>query len=535
MSAPARNRQQTPPRAKIQRTTRRVHDTQLVDDYAWIRAANWQEALHDPNALPAEIRALIKAENAYADAVLARSESLRATICEELRARVDDDDSDPPAPDGPFSYYRRYRTDGEHELICRRPRAGGEEAILLDGDALAADKPFFDLNEGVHSPDHRRLAYSCDETGSELHKIVWRDLATMRDGADVVENTDGAIVWMANSSGFLYTRVDDNFRTAQVFRHKLGADPASDELLLDEPNPVWFVHLRKARNGAYAVVIVRDHDLSENWLIDLREEHGKPVLTAPRREGVRYDIEPRGERVFIRTNADGAFDYKIVSAPIDNLAPENWREEVAHVPGRMIAYATLFARHMVRLERENCQPRLVVRDDKGEDHAIAFDEEAYHLRLEDNLEFDTAVLRFSYSSMARPEEIYDYDMNARTRTLLKRQNVPSGHNADAYVVRRLFASASDGQSVPISLLCRKDREHRAGPLLLYGYGAYGASIPQFRRKPVQPRRSRLRLRHRPRARRLGKRRALVREGKLEHKPNSFSDYIACARHLCASA
>ncbi len=522
---------------RAEKRPRRIvaHGVERIDDYAWIRAENWREAIRDPAALPQEIRVLIEEENAYCDAVLRELEPLAEKIYEEMTARVDETDADPPARDGDWLYYSRYRPEGQHELICRKAAAGGPENILLDGDARAEGKEFFSLGDAVHSPDHRLLAFACDERGNELHRVYWRDLASGADGADAIENSDGTIVWTEDSTGFLYTRMDDDFRSSEVFLHRLGADPSTDRLVFAEKDPSWFVHLRAARSRKMAIVKVSDHDCAENWLIDLSLPEAPARLVSARRAGLRYEVEPGHDRLFMRTNADGAFDYKLVSAPLDAFQSGEWREEVPHRPGRMIFNASVFADFLVWLEREDCAPRLGVKHlGAGGEHRLDFATPCHHLRLQPNFEFERPILRFSYSSLAEPEEIFDYDLATRQKTLLKRQDVPSGHDAADFQTRMVFAPAPDGEKIPISLVMRRDRQPGPGPLLLYGYGAYGAALPDSfdeSRFSLIDRGFAYAIAHVRGGTEKGSR--WYEDGKLERKANTFSDFIACARHLCA--
>ena len=516
------------------------HDLEICDDYAWIRADNWREALEDPDKLPQPIRALLEAENAYADSVLADVDELADAILEELTGRIDETDCDPPARDGAFFYYRRYRERGQHELVCRRPAAGGAEEILLDGDALAEGKAFFSLGEALQSPAHRLLAWSRDDNGNELHEISWRDLATGTQGADVVEDTDGAIVWMGDSQAFLYTRMDEDFRTAQVFLHRIGTDPDTDRLVFEERDPAWFVHLRAARSRRHAVITVSDHDCSECWLVDLESAEAQARKILPRRPGLRYDIEPGLDRLYVRTNADGAYDFKLVSIALDSLDGGEWREEAAHRPGRMIFNASVFAHCLVWLERENCRPRVVYRVDDGEERIIAFDAPCCHLRLERNFEFEQPILRLTYSSLTEPAETYDIDLTTRERVLVKRQTIPSGHDAGAYESRLDFARAEDGEKIPLALVWRKDFANAPKsstgprPVLLYGYGAYGVALPDSfdeSRFSLIDRGFIYAIAHVRGGTEKGSR--WYEAGKMEHKPNTFGDFLACARYLCA--
>ena len=251
---------QKPPVADKRPREKTVHGTRLVDDYAWLKAENWQEVLRNPAALPKDIRAVLEAENAYSAQCLEPTLDLQKKLVAEMRGRIKEDDAEVPAADGDWLYYDRHRQGGQHPLICRKLKAEGAEIILLDGDEEGKGKAFFDIGETSHAPDHAKLAWSLDAKGSELYSIFVRDLATGKDAADVVLNTDGTIVWMSDSLGFYYVRVDDNHRTAQVFRHRLGTDPASDVLVLEELDPKWFVHLKRSRSRAFAVVSIADHD-----------------------------------------------------------------------------------------------------------------------------------------------------------------------------------------------------------------------------------------------------------------------------------
>ena len=526
-----------PPNAPRKPTSRRFHGRALEDPYAWLAAENWREVLRDADALPAEIAELLHAENAYCDNVLAPVKPLRETLVREMRGRVKEDDADPPLPDGPFAYFERYREGGEHPLYCRTARGGGAEEILLDGEALAGDAEFFDIGDAVHAPDHAQLAWSLDDKGSELYAIRTRALRDGADRADIVRNTDGSIVWSRDCRSFLYVRVDDNHRTSQVFRHVVGADPGSDQLVIEENDPAWFVTLSESRCGRFAIVSIHGHDASECHLVDLHDPRAEPRRVAPREPGLRYDVEPHGNSLFIHANADGAEDFAIFSAPLSSTTRADWRAVAPHRLGRMIDAFTVYAGHLAWVEHEDSLPRLKIRElASGDEHAIALVEEAYALSLEPGLEFDTTTLRYVYSSMTTPHETYDYDMVSRARVLVKREEIPSGHDPKNYVTRRLFARAADGASVPITLLHRADFTPGAGaPLLLYGYGAYGDALSasfDSNALSLVDRGFVYALAHVRGGADKGW--SWYENGKLEHKTNSFTDFIACARHLIAA-
>jgi oligopeptidase B len=530
-----RRRRPAPPKAEVRTKTTQVHGVTLRDDYDWLRAANWKEVLREPEALPADIRAYLEAENAYAAALMAPTRALQRELVKEMRGRLKEDDSSVPQPDGPFLYYSRYRRGAEHPLICRKPRGGkGRETVMLDADALAEGKDFFDLADTAHSPDHRLLAWSADEAGSELHTIRVRDLASGEDLPDAVPDTTGDIVWAADSRSFFYVGLDADHRPSKVLRHRLGEPVSQDSLLHDEADAGMFVDIDETQSGRYLLISINDHETSEIRLVDLTAQDVDPVVVAPRLVGRQYDVEHHGEDLLIRTNADGAEDFKIVSAPVVSPGPEQWRDVIAHVPGRLILSHLCLKGRLIRLERENGLPRIVIRDlTTGSESSIAFDEEAYGLGLDAGYEFETDTLRFIYASMARPAETYDYDMGSGARVLLKRQEIPSGHDPEAYRVRRIFATASDGEQVPISLLHRADLalDGRA-PCLLYGYGSYGSAMSaSFRTRPLSlvDRGFVYAIAHVRGGTEKGRRWYL--DGKREKKRNTFTDFIAAAEAL----
>ncbi|CEJ09948.1 Protease 2 [bacterium YEK0313] len=532
----------TAPVAARQPVEKIMHDVVLRDDYDWLRAANWQAAIRDPALLPAPIRAYLEAENAYAAAVLKPVEPLIDALFQEMKGRIKEDDSSVPAPDGAWEYYESFRHGGQHPMICRRPRgtAAGEQ-VMLDGDALADGKPYFDLGAAAHSPDHARLAWSHDDKGSEFFTIAVRDLATGQDLGDAVTETGGDAVWSADSEAFYYVRLDDNHRPLKVFRHAVGTDTAADRLVYEETDTTVFVGLDRATSGDVAFITGAQSDSTEVRLLDLSDPAAAPRLILPREDEVKShpDYHPSYEgrpTLFVLTNADGAEDYKIVVTPAADPARSAWRDLVPHRPGVLILSITVLARWLVRLERENALPRIVVRHlETGEEHAIAFDEEAYSLGIVGGYEFDTDTLRFAYSSMTTPSEIWDYDMARRERVLRKRQEVPSGHDPSAYVTRRLLAPAADGETVPVSLVYRKDLAlDGTAPLLLYGYGSYGASMPasfSTTRLSLVDRGFVYAIAHVRGGMEKGYR--WYRNGKREHKLNTFTDFIAAAEHLAA--
>jgi oligopeptidase B len=522
-----------PPLAPHRPTRTTQHGEVREDPYAWLKACNWQEVMRRPDALDGEIRAYLEAENAYARAVMASTEPLQKRLVAEMKARIKEDDSTVPFDDGPFAYYVRYVDGGQHPIYCRRDRAGREE-ILLDGNAEVRGHTYYAIGAARHSPDHRLFAYSVDTNGSEYFTVRVRDLATGADLADAIESAKGDLVWANDSRTLFCTLLDANHRAHRAIRHRVGAADAIDVIVYDEREPSFFVELDKTESGRFIVVASYDHTTTELRLIEADAPEREPVLVAAREHDVDYDVSDHGDTFYIRTNADGAEDFKIATAPIATPGRDHWRDLVQHEAGRYIRSIHLFVDHLVRFERVDALPRISVRDlATGREHAIAFDEEAYEIGVLPGLEFQTATLRFNYSSMTTPERVFDYDMRTRRRTLRKQQEIPSGHDPSAYVTRRLYATSHDGARVPISILHRKGRPNGSpGPLVLYGYGAYGFAMPASfvaNRLSLVDRGFTYAIAHV----RGGTDRGFgwYCAGKLAHKPNTFRDFIAAAENL----
>jgi oligopeptidase B len=526
----------TPPVAPRRPHAFTTHGITVVDDYAWLKDENWQEVLRGPAILDSDIRKYLESENAYTESLLGHTAPLQKRLVKEMRGRIKEDDSSVPSPDGVYAYLRKFREGGQHELFGRSPREGGEAEIILDGDELAAHHEYFKFGGGRHSPDHRLEAWSADTKGSEYFSIRVRDWATKKDFDDLVEETDGTAVWNADSSAFFYVKLDDNHRPMQVWRHRLGTKQADDLLVFEEKDPGWFTHIHESASGRYCVVAGGDHETSEKRLIDLSDPKATPRLVAAREEGVQYSVNDRGDQLFILTNADGAIDFKIATAPLNAPERANWRDLIPYREGIYVLDVELFSGHMVRLERANALPAIVIRDlSNGEEHAIAFDEAAYSLDTIGSYEFETTNLRFSYSSMTTPNEVYDYDMAKRTRVLRKRQEIPSGHNPVDYVTTRIMAKSHDGAEVPVSILHRRDlaRDGNA-PLLLYGYGSYGMAMPasfSANRLSLVDRGFVYAIAHIRGGADKGW--GWYLDGKRAKKTNSFDDFAASARALIA--
>jgi|JI7StandDraft_1071085.scaffolds.fasta_scaffold04013_5 oligopeptidase B len=510
------------------------------DPYAWLKDDNWREVMRDPSRLRSDIRQHLEAENAFTRTMLEQpTAALQDKLFEEMRGRINEKDSTVPAIDGEWAYYRRFREGGEYPLFARRPAANAfdtnaaHEQLLLDGDAMAKDCDYWDIRKVSHSPDHRLLAYAIDDKGSEFYSLHIVDIATGKELESILD-TYGDFEWGEDSASLFWVARDENARPVAVFCRRLGR--AIDELVYRESDPGFFVGVQKSQSRRFIFVTANDHTTTEWRFLRTDTTELELTLIAEREVGVDYSVVDFDDRFWIKSNRNGAVDFALVSAPHDNPAEEDWRIEIPHRPGVLILEVEPFADFIVRMERENGLPRIVVRArHDGAEHAIDFAEQAYSLGMSNGYFWDSPWLRFDYSSPTTPAQVFDYNMATRERILRKTQLVPSGHNPVDYIVERIDAPGDDGALVPVTLL-----RHRTTPLdgtapvLLYGYGSYGITIP------ADFRTGRLSLVDRGFIYAVADVRGSMAkgyqwylDGKLEKKSNTFTDFVAAGRHLVA--
>lgn len=514
------------------------HGIERVDDYAWLRANNWQEVMRDPDLLQDDIRAYLEAENTYYKALMSDTEDLQKQLFEEMKGRIKQDDTSVPSPDGKYSYGIRYVEGGEQPKFVRIAKSGGKEQVLLDGDLEAQGKNYFRLASANHSPDHKCLSWAMDDKGSEFYTMRLRDLESGEELSDVVEDTAGGGVWSSDSAQIFYAKLDENHRPSTMLLHKVGTAQSDDQIIFEEKDPGFFMGVGKSQSGDTIIIDIHDHETSECWFVPADAPETAPKLIAGRQTSIEYSADEGNGTFYILTNADGAKDFKIVTASVSAPDKDNWLDLVPHEAGRLILDHTIYQRHLVWLERKDGLPRIVIRElASGEEHAISFDEEAYSLGLMGGYEFDTDTIRFTYSSMTTPSQTYDYNMATRKRTLLKTQEVPSGHDPDDYITRRVFAPSHDNTLVPVSLLYRADTPlDGSAPCLLYGYGSYGIAIPasfSTNALSLADRGFVYAIAHIRGGKEKGF--AWYEDGRRENKLNTFKDFIAAGEYLSAES
>ena len=544
MSEPA-----APPLAERRPHQHQRHGETVEDPWYWLRDRD------DP-----AVRAHLEAENAWTERHLAPLEPLIDQLFGEIKSRIQETDASVPTLDGGWLYYRRTREGQQYAIHCRLPAPDGvtdvrqlpdelrrpvdpaappaDEVVLLDENLEAAEHDFFRLGGYAVSPDHALAAELVDTDGSERFTIRVRDLATGELLPDRIEGAAYSLAWFNDSATFLYAVPDEAWRPYQVRRHRLGADPAEDELVFQEDDERFWSGVGRLRSDRFLAISVGSKVTSEWYLLDADDPAAEPRVVARREHGVEYDLDHRDDQLLIVTNADGAEDFKLVTAPVERPGRDHWSELVPHRPGVRLEGADAFASHLVLHERTEARTQLRVVDPAtGQGDVLAMEEAVYTAGAGPNPRFDSRVLRLVYTSLTTPVQVIDLDLDTGTRTVLKQQPVRGGYDRDAYVSWREWATAPDGTRVPISLVRRADTPlDGTAPCLLYGYGSYEISVdPSFSpvRLSLLDRGFVFAIGHVRGGGEMGRR--WYEDGKFLAKPNTFSDFVACADHLVEQA
>ena len=512
-------------------------NTDWTDDYAWMRDDNWQAVMRDPSILDAAIRAHLEAENAYTQAALESVTALKDKIFAEMKGRLEPTARGVPMPDGPYAYFHFYREGDQHGVYARHDLTADTPAdeIILDCDAQAKDTKFFDLGDVSHSPDHNWLAYSVDDKGSENYEVFLRDLTTGDVTSTGIDRSAGALVWAADNRTLFWVERDENQRPYAVRFRDLFDAQGKIHTAYEEKDPGFFVSVSSSDDEKYIEISAHNHTTSEIRRIPSAKPQTTAVCFSTRQDGIEYSLHDQGGVTYILTNAGGAVDFQIMTG-VSGQTPTAWSPYVPHQSGRLILGMEAFANWLVRLEREDALPRLVIRNmESGEEHAIDMPEAAYGLGIKSGYEYHTDTLYFSYASPSRPGTVYKYDMKTRERVTVREQVVPSGHNPEDYRVERISIKARDGETIPVTILARKDvKIDGSNPLLLYGYGSYGITIPAAFRTNI------LSLVDRGMVYAIAHIRGGMSkgyqwylDGKLEKKTNTFNDFVDTGRALAA--
>jgi len=515
-----------PPVARVEPTKLELHGTARIDDYYWLKERE------DPAVVE-----YLAAENAYLEAEMAHTADLQERLFQEIVGRIKEDDESVPYRFRDYYYQSRFERGKEYPVHVRREGSiDGPEEVMLDVNALAVGHEYFSARVGVSgiSEDQRVLAFATDSVGRRKYTIRFLDLETGEYLSDEIPDVTPNVVWAADNRTLFYTRQDpETLRPIQVYRHILGTDPSADELAYEEADEEFSVSVGRTKSRDYIFITSSQTLSTEYRYVSAEDPSAEFQVILPRAADHEYSVEHYGYHFYFRTNHE-APNFRLVRAPVADPGIDGWEEVVAHRDSVLLEGFDLFRDHLVLEEREGGLVRLRVIPWTGDgEHYIEFDDAAWMAFTMANLEFDTSVLRYGYTSMTTPFTTYDYDMESRERTLLKRTEVVGDFDPADYESERLWAEAGDGQQVPISLVHRRGFERSgSAPLLLYAYGSYGSSMDATfspARLSLLDRGFVFAIAHVRGGEEMG--RWWYEQGKLLNKKNTFTDFIDSADYL----
>jgi oligopeptidase B len=501
-----------------------VHGETRVDDYFWLRDRSNPEVLDYLNA-----------ENRYTRAVMQHTEGLQELLFQEMRGRIKETDLSVPERIDDYFYYSRTEIGGQYPILCRRRGSLDDpEETLLDQNPLASDHPYFRLGASEVSPDHRLLAYSVDTSGAEEFTLCIKDLTTGELLTERIERTSHGVAWANDSQTLFYTVLDQARRPCRLYRHVVGSDSSQDPMVYFEPDASFFLDVSRTRSRRYVLLDLSSHSTSEVRFVSADHPEEPFQLVQPRRAGVEYSVTHHDDRFFITTN-EAAPNFRLMEVPVASPSQEHWTPVLPYRPQVKLDSTDAFRQHLVIYEREAGLRQIRVLDlASGADHLIPFPEPVYTVRAHANPEFDTTLLRFTYTSLVTPSSVVEYDLALHSWSVRKQTEV-RGYDPALYRSERRFATAPDGTQVPVSLVYRVPLEFDGRrPLHLSGYGAYGLSYdPVFSSNSLSllDRGFVVAVAHVRGGDEMG--RAWYDGGRLLQKRSSFTDFIAAAEYLVA--
>jgi oligopeptidase B len=513
--------------------TIKIHNEELIDNYSWIKQKDWKEVILNPNKLNAQVKKYLDEENFFKENQLKDIKDIEKKLFEELKSKIKNEDNSVPKKDGDYFYGYKYNKNSEYPIYYRKNIIKNSEEIILDCEKKSKTHTYFNVASISHSHNHKSVAYNIDTNGSEYFSIFVEDIDKKEILSPEIKNTTGDIIWSLDNNYIFYVGLDQNHRPTKVFKHKIGSDVSKDLLIYEEKDPSFFCSINLSKTKKYLFIRTADHETSEYLFINLQLNETTPVLFKKRIKKIEYDLEHHEKFFLISTNIDEAKNFKIMISHEESY--QKWEEFIAYEKDNLILDFILLKDWLVRLERTEGSENIIILNLNNKDqHKISFNEEAYNLSLDHGYEYETDTFRYSYSSPTTPKSIFDYDCKLKKQELKKTQEVPSGHNKDDYICKKIFATAHDNEKIPITILYKKGVKLDSNNyLLLYGYGSYGISIPSnfsTNRLSLVDRGIIYAIAHI----RGGKEKGYewYENGKLLNKKNTFLDFISCAKKLC---
>jgi len=514
-------------------STVKIHNEELIDNYSWIKQKDWKEVILNPNKLNTQVKKYLDEENLFKENQLKDINDIEKKLFEELKSKIKNEDNSVPKKDGNYLYGYKYNKNSEYPIYYRKNTTNNSEEIILDCEKKSKTHTYFNVASISHSHDHKHVAYNIDTNGSEYFSIFIEDIQKQELLSPEIKNTTGDIVWSLDNNYIFYVRLDQNHRPTKVFKHKIGSNSEKDLLIYEEKDPSFFCSINLSKTKNYLFIRTADHETSEYLFINLKLNEITPTLFKKRVKKIEYDLEHHEKFFLISTNIDNAKNFKIMISHEESY--QKWEEFIPYEKVNLILDFILLKDWLVRLERtEGSENIIILNLNNKNQHKISFNEEAYNLSLDHGYEYETDTFRYSYSSPTTPKSVFDYDCKSKKQELKKTQEVPSGHNKDDYICKKIFATAHDNEKIPITILYKKGVKLNSNNyLLLYGYGSYGISIPSnfsTNRLSLVDRGIVYAIAHI----RGGKEKGYewYENGKLLNKKNTFLDFISCAEKLC---
>ena len=524
----------TIPKLRKETNSIKIHNEDLPDNYAWIKQKNWQEVLKDPKKLNDEVANYLTEENAFVKEQLKENKQLQTEIFQELKGRIKDKDSSVPLKDGAYYYFSEYEEGSEYPSFKRTSSTNVVETIF-NAQKKSEGEKFFNLASVCHSHDHRFIAYNIDKNGSENYFLSVENLENKKILTKEIPKTTGEIIWDTDNKSIYYIGLDDNHRPNKIFKHLIGHNYQNDELIFEEKDPAFFCSVSISQSKHYLLVRTGDHQTSEYYIKNLQQKDSTLQLFTPRIEKEEYEIDHSEGYFYILTNTDNCKNFKIMRCLETSYSRNSWSDFVAYKNDNLILDFIILKNWIVYLQRHEGLNQIIIHNVNTEQsHNIKFEEEAYDLSLFGQYEFDTDWIRFSFSSPITPKSIFDYNCSTKEKSLKKIQEIPSGFNSDLYSCKRFLCSGHDGAQIPLTIFHKKDLVlDGTNPLLLYGYGSYGITIPDSfstNRFSLLDRGFIYAIAHVRGGREKGQ--EWYDDGKLLKKKNTFLDFISCAEFLC---
>ena len=519
------------PKLRKEKKVTKIHDDELIDDYAWIKQKDWQTVLKDPLKLNKEVLKYIKDENNYKSEQIKDLTDLKKKIFNELKGRIKDKDSSVPIKDGTFSYYSKYLESSEYPQFLRID-SNRKEEIILDANLKSKNFKFFNLGSVSHSHNHQYLAYNVDTNGSEHYDLSVEEIITKKIITKKIQNTTGEIIWHPNNKIIFYTVLDNNHRPNKIFAHEIGSNPAHDQLIYEEKDAAYFCYPSLSQSKDYLLIRTGDHQTSEYWFSKINDYKNIQCFKK-RRDREEYEIDHANDIFYILNNFNECKNFKVSTTKPNNIS--EWEDYIKYNPKHLLLDFTVLKKWFILFQRVDGLNQILIKNlDNAEEHLIKFDDETYELSLSGQYEFDTDLIRISYSSPITPVTVYDYNCKERKKILRKTQEIPSGYEKNNYICKRLLVNAHDKEQIPLTIFYHKNTSlNGEAPLLLYGYGSYGITIPDSfssNRFSLIDRGFIYAIAHIRGGREKGQ--EWYENGKLMNKKNTFLDFISCAEYLC---